>query len=137
MLAVDFDGVIHSYLTPNQPWDPCHIPDPPTEGALSFLRRASDEFEVAIYSSRSHQPGGIRAMQAWLSSHLRSGDRLWYDRLLWPTEKPPARVSIDDRGLMFKGPGQWPAMETLLNFKPWNYHLQRQVIDRRKKEMTS
>lgn len=36
----------------------------------------------------------------------------------FPTEKPPAMVTLDDRALTFTG--VWPGMDTLLNFKPWN-----------------
>ena len=38
--------------------------------------------------------------------------------LQWPTEKPAAFITIDDRALTFTG--VWPAIETLLSFKPWN-----------------
>jgi hypothetical protein len=38
--------------------------------------------------------------------------------LEWPTEKPPALVTIDDRAITFTG--EWPAMAELLAFKPWN-----------------
>ena len=118
MLCVDFDGVIHHYVTPNQPWDPTRVHDGPTEGAIRFLRMASEEMRVAVYSSRSHQPGGIEAMQEWLRRHLRAGDSGWYAGLLFPREKPPAHVSLDDRALTFDG--TWPSIRTLLEFKPWN-----------------
>lgn len=35
----------------------------------------------------------------------------------WPTEKPPAFVSIDDRAIPFDGKG--PTLEEIANFKPW------------------
>jgi len=40
--------------------------------------------------------------------------------ITWPTEKPPAMVTIDDRCIPFNGPGTWPSMEELKGFKPWN-----------------
>jgi hypothetical protein len=40
------------------------------------------------------------------------------NRLFWPTEKPNATISLDDRCLQFTG--AWPPVETLLTFKPWN-----------------
>lgn len=36
----------------------------------------------------------------------------------WPTEKPSAMVTIDDRALTFDG--TWPKIEALKAFKPWN-----------------
>ena len=44
--------------------------------------------------------------------------RRFVKALQWPKYKPPAMVSIDDRGLTFDG--TWPDIESLLNFKPWN-----------------
>ena len=60
ILCLDFDGVIHSYTSGWKGADV--IPDPPVDGALDFLERASAHFDVQIFSSRSNQPGGIEAM---------------------------------------------------------------------------
>jgi len=38
--------------------------------------------------------------------------------LKWPTEKPAAMVTIDDRALTFDG--TWPTIDVLKAFKPWN-----------------
>ena len=92
------------------------IPDPPVPDAIRFLREALEHFRVAIYSSRSGHPGGIEAMQTWLRRHTGNPD--WLAAIEWPTEKPPALVTIDDRAIPFDG--TWPAIETLLAFKPWN-----------------
>ena len=64
-------------------------------------------------------------MRKWLDKHFR--DR-WPEfqvacdeklgRIEWPTEKPPAMVTIDDRALTFDG--TWPEIEDLLAFQPWN-----------------
>jgi hypothetical protein len=122
ILCLDFDGVIHSYASG---WKgPDVIPDPPVAGAINFIRDALHHFRVAIYSSRSGQPGGIAAMQVWLGQHMHAHGMSEAEQLKiaaaieWPTEKPPAAVTIDDRALTFDG--TWPSMIDLIDFQPWN-----------------
>ena len=116
ILCVDFDGVIHSYSSGWKGAD--NIPDPPVKGALKWLERASEWWDVQIYSSRSSQPNGPEAMAAWLAvwSSLE-GVRL---TVSFPEQKPAAFLTIDDRALCFEG--VWDAIDpqALLEFKPWN-----------------
>lgn len=115
-ILVDFDGVIHSYTSS---WiNATTISDPPVEGAFQWLTSISSLFNVAIYSSRSHAFGGIAAMRAWFKSHGMPSHVL--ARLTFPTTKPPACITIDDRAWLFKGPGTFPTGQEILNFKPWN-----------------
>jgi hypothetical protein len=123
ILCLDFDGVIHSY---SSGWKgAAAIPDPPVDGAMKFIWDALDHFRVAIFSSRSHQTGGIKAMQYWLHRHFReywgahatqAEDKL--AEIEWPVEKPAAMVTIDDRALTFDG--TWPDVTALKAFQPWN-----------------
>ena len=46
------------------------------------------------------------------------GDLPLPNRLKFPTEKPPAFLTIDDRAWCFTG--QWPEISDLQNFTPWN-----------------
>lgn len=113
-LCVDFDGVLHSYTSP---WAGAEvIPDPPVPGALAFLASAVERFRVAVFSARSHQPGGIDAMRVWLSRHGLAADVVV--RLEFPTEKPQAIVYLDDRGWRFDG--TFPSLDDLAAFRPWN-----------------
>jgi hypothetical protein len=123
ILCLDFDGVLHSYTSGWRGAD--IIPDPPVPGALPFLLEAVQHFTVAIFSSRSNQEGGLRAMREWLgywSVDPEHGlppdtDLSFFGLIQWPTEKPPAFLTIDDRALCFDG--TWPAIETLKAFQPW------------------
>ena len=118
ILCLDFDGVLHSYTSGWQGADV--IPDPPVPGALRFLAEAVEHFEVHVFSSRSGQPGGIVAMMQWLDLWVEEelgASRFPYYPVRFPTEKPPAMLTIDDRALTFTG--QWPSIESLLAFKPW------------------
>lgn len=113
-VLVDFDGVIHSYTSGWHGADT--ISDPPVEGAFDFLREAILEFKVCIYSSRSREPGGIEAMRKWFIDYELPFEIL--DALDFPTKKPAAFLTIDDRAFCFKG--TFPTMRVIRNFKPWN-----------------
>ena len=121
VVIVDFDGVIHSYTSG---WKGASvIPDPPVPGAIDWLSRLVQKFEVCIYSSRSRQWGGKRAMRAWLKKH--SGG-FWYEcfgfrgleDIRFPTKKPAAFLTIDDRCICFGG--TFPSLSTIDEFVPWN-----------------
>ena len=116
ILCVDFDGVIHAYTSGWQ--GSAVITDGPVPGALEFLREATKFFRVAIFSSRSATPQGIDAMRNWLARHaVGSGNLGWLTEIEWPTTKPSALVTLDDRAIQFEG--VWPSMTKLYNFKPW------------------
>lgn len=119
ILCLDFDGVIHSY---NSGWKGADtIPDPPVPGAFEFIRAASEYFDVQVFSSRSHQPGGIVAMRMWFmewdSDPELMGSSIT-DHISFPDHKPSAMLSIDDRALTFDG--TWPSIGSIQSFKPWN-----------------
>lgn len=118
ILCLDFDGVIHSYTSGWKGADV--IPDPPVPGAFDFIRRAQAHFRVAIYSSRSQQPGGLDAMKDYVALNSEIGFRDPITDLDWPLEKPPAMLTIDDRALCFTG--NWSEYDPaeLLKFQPWN-----------------
>lgn len=121
-IVLDFDGVIHHYL---QPWTHAtDVRDGPTPGVIEWIIINSAKVRIHIHSSRSHQDGGIYAMQKavykWihlvLSNHHET--QMVMDRLIFPEHKPPAILSIDDRGFCFRG--QMPPLEAIRSFRPWN-----------------
>ncbi len=42
----------------------------------------------------------------------------WMADISFPTEKPPALVTIDDRAIQFTV--MWPSLDELRAFQPWN-----------------
>lgn len=68
-IIVDFDGVLHSYTSGWQ--GVTTIPDPPVPGAIQWLCEMVPHFTIAVLSSRSHDDGGIPAMQDWLMRHAK------------------------------------------------------------------
>jgi hypothetical protein len=120
-IAVDFDGVLHSYTSP---WvDAGTIPDPPVPGAIEWLFEMLQRFDVAITSTRNHQLGGKRAMRAWLKLHAGT---CWYDQMgfrgleeiAFPVKKPAALVYLDDRAMRFDG--RFPTAQEIHEARPWN-----------------
>jgi hypothetical protein len=110
---------------------------------MEFMMAATELFKVVIFSSRSHQWGGRRAMKTWLIAQFegyfanaypdlrltenpfREGELIptsmaedFVSEIGFPLFKPPAFLSIDDRGYQFNG--SWPNVVDLLAFKPWN-----------------
>ena len=97
ILSLDFDGVLHSYMTP---WvDALTIPDPPVPGTVPWLFKAAQHFTVCVFSSRSHVEGGIDAMQICLYKWVRDDHpagvnplRFVKDTIKWPKVKPAAML---------------------------------------------
>lgn len=126
-IAVDFDGVIHSYTSGWQ--GAAVIPDPPVEGAIEFLvgLTQSEDFDVVIFSSRAKTWRGRRAIRAWLQEH---GGHFWHEDAFDPglqsievtAVKPAAVVYLDDRAVRFEGsfPDGRKELEKLMARKPWN-----------------
>lgn len=129
IICVDFDGVIHSYVSGWQGID--IIPDDPVPGAIEWIRKHlpvpkslnpnAPEYtgpKVQIYSSRSSKWQGVLAMQEWFIYHGLEKAYIADDILLFPMRKPAAFLTIDDRAICFKG--QFPTTEEMLTFRPWN-----------------
>lgn len=127
IICVDFDGVIHSYASGWKGADV--IPDPPVPGAIDWLIAhlpVPDALGMAppyegpypvIYSARSSQRGGIKAMKEWFVKH---GLNEWYIRdniLKFPETKPPAFLTIDDRAICFTG--VFPTSAEMMAFQSW------------------
>lgn len=116
IICIDFDGVLHSYSSGWQGPDVAN--DPPVKGAIEWLRGliVGGQCDPQIYSSRSRQDGGIICMKNWLIKHGLEIEHA--DALQFPTQKPAAFLTIDDRAFCFKG--EFPETDDILNFQPWN-----------------
>lgn len=124
ILCVDFDGVIHAYTSP---WtNEATISDGPVPGALAWLAKASEWFDVQVYSSRSKSEAGIQAMRLWFARQCASEFPMSHPLnnspfpISFASEKPSAFLTLDDRAICFEG--KWDALnpEEMVRFKPWN-----------------
>lgn len=129
-IAVDFDGVLHSYTTPWQ--GATIIPDPPVPGAIEWLKSMLPHFDVVIHTTRGKTPEGRDAVLRWI--HQWDPDNYWtlneatgmgqkvalVPSLRVTDEKPAALIYLDDRGYRFEGPGTFPTKEQVHAARPWN-----------------
>ena len=121
ILCLDFDGVCHVYTSG---WKgPDIIPDDVVPGLFEFIEHAAPYFDIQVFSARSNQPGGIEAMQAWFAQQHEKWRRETGKgnedlALSFPTQKPAAFVSLDDRAITFTG--DWPEVDLLRKFQPWH-----------------
>ena len=113
-VAVDFDGVIHSYTSA---WhSPEFIPDPPVEGAIQWLcQMAVDNFDIVIHTTRAATAWGRQAVFEYIRKHGFTGPIKDIT-----TEKPSALIYLDDRAWRFEGPGTFPSKEQIHRAIPWN-----------------
>jgi hypothetical protein len=120
-VAVDFDGVLHSYQTP---WVNAHtIPDPPVSGAIDWLHWLLQDFDVYIFTTRAKTWRGRGAIRAWLRKY--SGT-LYYEAMGYrgieevgvSYKKLPAIVYVDDRAFRFDGVN-FPSNRALRAMRPW------------------
>lgn len=92
-IALDFDGVLHSYKT----WDGDIPKNSPVDGALSFVNDLVDMgYEVVIFSSRAKNETGKKGISDWLEKHD-------FPKLKVHHDKPAAELYVDDRGYRFDG----------------------------------
>lgn len=110
-VAVDFDGVLHSY---ESPWINAHtIPDPPVPGAIDWLWEMSKHFDILVHTTRGKTARGRFAVREYLAKNGYDGP------LTVSAWKGPALVYIDDRGLRFDGTN-FPTREEIHQLRPWN-----------------
>lgn len=116
ILLLDFDGVLHSY---SSGWlGAAQVPDPPVPGAFEFVTRAQEHFAVQVYSTRSSVYEGLCAMRHWLLD--RGMPAQVVRQIDFPTLKPPAFLTIDDRTICFDGDFAKLDPQQLLQFRPWH-----------------
>lgn len=110
-VAVDFDGVIHRY---DSPWvSHEHIPDPPVAGAIEWLNRIAEDFDVVIFTTRGATPEGRVAVREWLDNN---GFKEYREVT---AQKVAALIYLDDRAMRFDG-SNFPDAQAIHGARPWN-----------------
>ncbi len=93
VVALDFDGVLHSYVSGYTGSRPT---DPPSPGAVEFVedlvRRG---FICVVVSSRAATTSGADGIRAYLAEH-------GFPWMLVTSQKLPAHAYLDDRAVAFQ-----------------------------------
>jgi len=112
IVALDFDGVIHSY---EQGWTGVTPEDPPTEGAREAIAALREDYQVVVFSTRCSSDAGLEEIRVWLERWEIEVDGI-------RREKPAAVLVVDDRAFRFGG--EWgPVLEMASDpgrLEPWN-----------------
>lgn len=106
---MDFDGVIHSYISGWKGLDV--ISDPPVEGIKDCIKLLREKYRVVVVSSRTSNLTGRYAVCEYLDKHGIEVDDVC-------CEKPPALAYIDDRAICFDGNPE-SLIKKVDEFKPW------------------
>jgi hypothetical protein len=113
-VAIDFDGVIHSYTSG---WTGPVPEDWPVKGAGVALKAYLNAgFEVAVYSTRAETPEGLQAIVNYIRANY-GRDLVEHERFRVTAGKPMAVLYIDDRAFSFRG--RFPTPEEVAAFRPW------------------
>lgn len=121
-IAVDFDGVIHSYVTP---WIAAFvIPDAPVPGAMLWLYTMIQKFEVNIFTTRGKSWRGRRTVREWLKRYAGGmwnghDDARGLKNVRITATKEPALIYLDDRAVRFDGKN-FPSVEEVHKLRPWS-----------------
>jgi hypothetical protein len=124
-VAIDFDGVMHSY---ERGWDDGSVYGTVVPGFWDWAYEAAKHFRLVIVSSRLSNPHQAVEVANWLQTQHQAfcTERQLIQplpdlELSW--SRPPAWVTIDDRAVRFDGDWLAPELqpENLLGFLPWHY----------------
>lgn len=118
-IAVDFDGVLHTY---SKGWTDGSIYDQPVPGAkeaMTALKEAGHTLYIfstrtnPVFKKKEGAADQKKMMEDWLTLHQIPFDKVW------TFGKPMADLFIDDRAVGFRG--NWnETLEQVANFKVWN-----------------
>lgn len=114
VIAIDFDGVIHSYINGYQ--EDGSLPDPPVDGAIDWLKTLiNSDYEITIHSARLRENQNKNIIQDWLLDYGITPEEL--SKLKFEA-KPIAILYIDDLAWQFTGKN-FPTLEDVQKYKPW------------------
>jgi hypothetical protein len=114
VVAVDFDGVINSYISG---WKGPTETDAPVLSAAESLKTLYGRgYKIIIFSTRANTQEGIDTIREYLRKHTKNNELA--DTIEITDQKPIADMYIDDRAIPFNG--DWEeTLKRIEEFEPW------------------
>ena len=100
-LAIDFDGVIHTF---DKGWYDGTCYGEPLEGSLEAIKKLSESYNIIIFTAKAkpsrplvNGKTGTELVEEWLTKH----NVMQYVQEI-TSEKPRSQIYIDDKGYHFQ-----------------------------------
>jgi hypothetical protein len=100
-LAIDFDGVIHTF---DRGWYDGTCYGDPIEGSLEAIKKLSESYSIIIFTAKAkpsrplvNGKTGTELVEEWLTKH---GVMKYVKEIT--SEKPRSQIYIDDKGYHFE-----------------------------------
>jgi len=100
-LAIDFDGVIHTF---DKGWYDGTCYGEPIEGSLEAIKKLAESYTIIIFTAKAkpsrplvNGKTGTELVEEWLTKH----DVMQYVKEI-TSEKPRSQIYIDDKGYHFE-----------------------------------
>tara|TARA_Y100000592_G_scaffold781_1_gene1266 strand:+ start:16794 stop:17189 length:396 start_codon:yes stop_codon:yes gene_type:complete len=100
-LAIDFDGVIHTF---DKGWYDGTCYGEPIEGSLEAIKKLSESYNIIIFTAKAkpsrplvNGKTGTELVEEWLTKH----NVMQYVQEI-TSEKPRSQIYIDDKGYHFQ-----------------------------------
>ena len=100
-LAIDFDGVIHTF---DKGWYDGTCYGEPNEGSLEAIKKLAESYTIIIFTAKAkpsrplvNGKTGTELVEEWLTKH----DVMQYVKEI-TSEKPRSQIYIDDKGYHFE-----------------------------------
>ena len=100
-LAIDFDGVIHTF---DKGWYDGTCYGEPIEGSLEAIKKLSESYTIIIFTAKAkpsrplvNGKTGTELVEEWLTKH----NVMQYVKEI-TSEKPRSQIYIDDKGYHFE-----------------------------------
>ena len=124
-LSLDFDGCLYDYAQSFEAGIDKYDVPPVYRALKGILRLVAGGWYIEIFSGRSATLEGRQWMESWLRDKARRTGKLDIveairaGKITFASDKPVAKVYLDDRGMRFDGDWEKITPEALDSYRAW------------------